>query len=110
MEEETLVVTNNEPEQVIVPFQEEDEVIVSQEQSAVALENTAPISNQFEEVEEKRMYEEVVQNEGQTSIDSIEEAHVNVEEEIETEKSSLQSQKRSHLPFNVMMLQSDKKG
>lgn len=109
MEEETLVVTNNEPEQVIVPFQEEDEVIVSQEQSAVALEKTAPISNQFEEVEEKRMYEEVVQNEGQTSIDSMEEVQVNVEEEIETEKSSLQSQKRSHLPFNVMMLQSDKK-
>ncbi|MBD7935503.1 DNA translocase FtsK [Cytobacillus sp. Sa5YUA1] len=109
MEEETLVVTNNEPEQVIVPFQEEDEVIVSQEQSAVALEKTAPISNQFEEVEEKRMYEEVVQNEGQTSIDSMEEVQVNVEEEIETEKSPLQSQKRSHLPFNVMMLQSDKK-
>ncbi|MEK5106950.1 DNA translocase FtsK [Cytobacillus sp. FSL K6-0129] len=109
MEEAPIVATNNEPEQVIASFQVEDELTVSQNQTAVALEKSIPYSNQYEEVEEKRMYEDEAQDEGQTNIHSMEEAHANVEEEIETGTSSHQSQKRSHLPFNVMMLQSDKK-
>ncbi|MEA1855111.1 DNA translocase FtsK [Cytobacillus sp. OWB-43] len=109
VEEAPIVATNNEPEQVIASFQVEDELTVSQNQTAVALEKSIPYSNQYEEVEEKRMYEDVAQDEGQTNIHSMEDAHANVEEEIETETSSHQPQKRSHLPFNVMMLQSDRK-
>ncbi|MED1605880.1 DNA translocase FtsK [Cytobacillus kochii] len=109
VEEDPIVTTNNEPEQVIASFQVEDELTVSQNQTAVALEKSIPYSNQYEEVEEKRMYEDVAQDEGQTNIHSMEDAHANVEEELETETSSHQPQKRSHLPFNVMMLQSDRK-
>ncbi|MEK4923835.1 DNA translocase FtsK [Cytobacillus sp. FSL R5-0569] len=109
VEEAPIVATNNEPEQVIASFQVEDELTVSQNQTAVALEKSIPYSNQYEEVEEKRMYEDVAQDEGQTNIHSMEDAHANVEEELETETSSHQPQKRSHLPFNVMMLQSDRK-
>lgn len=109
MEEDPIVTTNNEPEQMITSFQVEDELTVSQDRTAVALEKSIPYSNQYEEVEEKRMYEDEAQDEGQANIHSMEEAHANVEEEIETGTSSHQSQKRSHLPFNVMMLQSDKK-